>query len=90
MGYLTRTARHPGARGMFKPTRFVWSRGLALLREHQGGRACVREWLVRVASAAHIIDGTAHTFSQSASRTTLECVLSDALCAPRAACDAVR
>ena len=90
MGYLIRTARHLGARGMFEPTGFVSGRRLALLREHQCGRACVREWLVRVASAAHIIDSAAHTISQSASRTTLECVLSDALFAPRAACDAVR
>ena len=90
MGYLTRTARHLGARGMFEPTGFVCSRGLALLCEHHGGRACVREWLVHLASAAHIIDSAAHTFSQSASRTTLECVLSDGLFAPWAAVDVVR
>lgn len=43
MGYLTRTARLLGVRGAFEPTGFVWSRGLALLCEHHGGRAFVRE-----------------------------------------------
>jgi len=42
-GYLTRAARLLGVRGAFEPTRLVWSRGLALLCEHHGGRAFVRE-----------------------------------------------
>lgn len=41
-GYLTRAARLLGVRGGFEPTRLVWSRGLALLCEHNGGRAFVR------------------------------------------------
>jgi hypothetical protein len=43
MGFLTRTARLLGVRGTFEPTDLVWSRGLALLCEHHGGRAFVRE-----------------------------------------------
>jgi len=43
MGYLTRTARLLGVRGAFEPTRFVWSRGLALMCDHHGGHAFVRE-----------------------------------------------
>jgi hypothetical protein len=43
MGYLTRAARLLGVRGAFEPTSFVWSRGLALMCEHHGGRAFVRE-----------------------------------------------
>ena len=43
MGYLTRAARLLGVRGAFEPTWHVWSRGLALLCEHHGGRAFVRE-----------------------------------------------
>ena len=43
MGYLTRTARLLGVRGAFEPTGLVWSRGLALMCEHHGGRAFVRE-----------------------------------------------
>jgi hypothetical protein len=42
-GYLTRAARFLGIRGAFEPTHFVWSRGLALLCEHNGGRRFVRE-----------------------------------------------
>jgi hypothetical protein len=42
-GYLTRAARFLGVRGAFQPTRLLWSRGLALMCEHNGGRAFVRE-----------------------------------------------
>ena len=42
-GYLARAARLLGVRGAFEPTRLVWSRGLALMCEHNGGRAFVRE-----------------------------------------------
>jgi hypothetical protein len=43
MGYLTRSVRLLGVRGAFEPTGFVWSRGLALMCEHHGGRTFVRE-----------------------------------------------
>ena len=43
MRYLTPVARLLGVRGAFEPTGFVWSRGLALMCEHHGGRAFVRE-----------------------------------------------
>ena len=43
MGYLTRAARLLGVRGAFEPTGFVWSRGLALMCDHHGGRVFVRE-----------------------------------------------
>jgi hypothetical protein len=43
MGWLSKTARLLGVRGGFAPTVFVWSRGLALLCEHYGGRVFVRE-----------------------------------------------
>lgn len=36
-------ARHLGARGPFEPTHYVWSRGLALLCDHNGGLSFVRE-----------------------------------------------
>ena len=45
MSLLTRAARLIGVRGNFAPTSFVWSRGLALLCEHNGGSAFVREQL---------------------------------------------
>jgi hypothetical protein len=41
--YLTRAARLLGLRGAFEPTQWVWSRGLALLCEHHGGKWFVRE-----------------------------------------------
>jgi hypothetical protein len=40
---LTRIARILGVRGPFEPTHFVWSRGLALMCEHNGGIAFVRD-----------------------------------------------
>jgi len=42
-GHLTAAARFLGVRGAFEPTRLIWSRGLALMCEHNGGRAFVRE-----------------------------------------------
>jgi hypothetical protein len=42
-GYLIRAARLLGVRGAFEPTRLLWSRGLALLCEHNGGQPFVRE-----------------------------------------------
>jgi hypothetical protein len=38
-------ATQPDTRGPFAPTRLVWSRGLALLCDHNGGTAFVREQL---------------------------------------------
>ena len=40
---LTRLLRRVGVRGPFEPTRLVWSRGLALLCDRNGGVAFVRE-----------------------------------------------
>lgn len=39
----TRLARRLGWRGPFEPTHHVWSRGLALLCDHNGGSSFVRE-----------------------------------------------
>jgi hypothetical protein len=43
MNPAVRLARRLGWRGRFEPTRHVWSRGLALLCDHNGGRRFVRE-----------------------------------------------
>ena len=40
---LRRVARACGVRGPFEPTRWVWSRGLALLCDHYGGLPFVRD-----------------------------------------------
>ena len=41
--WATRLARRLGWRGPFQPTHHVWSRGLALLCDHNGGLSFVRE-----------------------------------------------
>ena len=43
MRLATRVVRRLGWRGPFEPTRHVWSRGLALLCDHNGGVGFVRE-----------------------------------------------
>jgi hypothetical protein len=43
MKWATRCLRRLGWRGPFAPTRHVWSRGLALLCDHNGGVGFVRE-----------------------------------------------
>jgi hypothetical protein len=43
MKWATRLVRRLGWRGPFEPTRHLWSRGLALLCDHNGGMKFVRE-----------------------------------------------